>query len=103
MVEDLQPSSPEETLREASQGLVSIGGRPVELPADLSCSQLSILDGSGELQDHFVFAHGMLAVLEVLETKPSRDVTLNLLKIINMVSGVASCCRYPIDHRLHRP
>lgn len=30
-------------------------------------------------------AHGMLAVLEVLETKPSRDVTLNLLRIINMV------------------
>lgn len=27
----------------------------------------------------------MLAVLEVLETKPSRDVTLNLLKIVNMV------------------
>lgn len=27
----------------------------------------------------------MLAVLEVLETKPSRDVTLNLLRIVNMV------------------
>ena len=45
-----------------------------------------MLDGSEELQDHFVFAHGMLAVLEVLEAKPSRDVTLNLLKIVNMVS-----------------
>jgi hypothetical protein len=30
----------------------------------------------------------MLAVLEVLETKPSRDVTLNLLGIVNMVRSV---------------
>lgn len=30
----------------------------------------------------------MLAVLEVLETKPSRDVTLNLLGIVNMVRRV---------------
>ncbi|KAJ9117782.1 hypothetical protein QFC20_000061 [Naganishia adeliensis] len=66
MIDDLQPSSPEEVLREASQGL------------------LSLLEGSLELQDHFVVAHGMLAVLEVLETKPSRDVTLNLLGIVNM-------------------
>ncbi|GHJ83897.1 hypothetical protein NliqN6_0299 [Naganishia liquefaciens] len=70
MIEELQPSSPEDKLRKASQGL------------------LSVLDGSEELQDHFVFAHGMLAVLEVLEAKPSRDVTLNLLKIVNMAVTV---------------
>jgi hypothetical protein len=102
MIEDLQPSSPEETLREASQGLVSPAGLTIYTPADLSCPQLSILDGSGELQDHFVFAHGMLAVLEVLETKPSRDVTLNLLKIVNMVGGITSCCRYCIDRHVGR-
>lgn len=54
----------------------------------MSSWQLSVLEGSLELQDHFVVAHGMLAVLEVLETKPSRDVTLNLLGIVNMVRSV---------------
>ena len=36
----------------------------------------------------------MLAVLEVLETKPSRDVTLHLLKIVNMVGTVQ---KFPPD------
>ncbi|KAJ9103878.1 hypothetical protein QFC21_002340 [Naganishia friedmannii] len=66
IIDDLQPTSHEEALRTASYELISL------------------LEGSHELQDHFVTAHGMLAVLEVLEIKPSRDVTLNLLKIINM-------------------
>lgn len=40
-----------------------------------------------EMQSQLVSAHGMLAILEVLESRTSRDVTLKLLQIINAVSG----------------
>ena len=40
------------------------------------------------MQSQLVSAHGMLAILEVLEAKSSsRDVTTKLLQIINLVSG----------------
>ncbi len=35
------------------------------------------------MQSQLVSAHGMLAILEVLESRTSRDVTLKLLQIIN--------------------
>lgn len=38
-----------------------------------------------EMQSQLVSAHGMLAILEVLEGKSSRDVTLKLLQIVNAV------------------
>jgi hypothetical protein len=41
---------------------------------------------SPEMQIQLVSAHGMLAILEVLESKPSRDVTLKLLRLINLVT-----------------
>jgi hypothetical protein len=41
-----------------------------------------------EMQAQLVSSHGMLAILEVLEAKPSRDVSLKLLCIINLVSLV---------------
>ena len=37
------------------------------------------------MQSQLVSAHGMLAILEVLEDKSSRDVTLKLLQIVNTV------------------
>ena len=37
------------------------------------------------MQSQLVSAHGMLAILEVLESRTSRDVTLRLLQIINAV------------------
>jgi len=39
-----------------------------------------------EMQLQLVSSHGMLAILEVLEAKPSRDVIIRLLKIVNLVS-----------------
>jgi hypothetical protein len=45
-----------------------------------------LLEGAPLLQTHFVNAHGLLAVLEVLEARPSREVILLLLRIINTVS-----------------
>lgn len=41
------------------------------------------------MQSQLVSAHGMLAIMEVLESRTSRDVTLRLLQIVNTVS--ASC------------
>lgn len=38
------------------------------------------------MQSQLVSAHGMLAILEVLESRTSRDVTLKLLQIVNAVS-----------------
>jgi hypothetical protein len=42
------------------------------------------------MQLQLVSSHGMLAILEVLEGKCSRDVSMRLLQIINLV------CRLPL-------
>ena len=42
------------------------------------------------MQSQLVSAHGMLAILEVLESRTSRDVTLKLLQIVNAVSVACS-------------
>ena len=48
--------------------------------------QIGILLDAPEMQSQLVSAHGMLAILEVLEAKSSsRDVTTKLLQIINLV------------------
>ena len=41
-----------------------------------------------DMQMQLVSSHGMLAILEVLEGKCSRDVIMKLLQIINAVSGL---------------
>jgi hypothetical protein len=43
-----------------------------------------------ETQIQLVSSHGMLAILEVLEGKCSRDVIMKLLQIINLVRDVCS-------------
>lgn len=40
-----------------------------------------------EMQGQLVSAHGMLAILEVLEGRGSREVIMRLLQIINLVSA----------------
>lgn len=67
MIERLQASSGEELLKSSTLQL------------------LSVLEGAGDLQDYFIHAHGMLAVLEVLEAAPHRDVVYNLLKLVNLM------------------
>ena len=39
------------------------------------------------MQGQLVSAHGMLAILEVLEGRGSREVIMRLLQIINLVSA----------------
>lgn len=46
---------------------------------------MGIILDTPEMQGQLVSAHGMLAILEVLESKCSREVTMKLLQIVNMV------------------
>ncbi len=43
---------------------------------------------SPEMQTQLVSSHGMLAILEVLEGRCSRDVIMKLLQIINLVRSL---------------
>ncbi|KDQ11479.1 hypothetical protein BOTBODRAFT_177313 [Botryobasidium botryosum FD-172 SS1] len=66
-IEELRPGGPDFVLREA-------------------CDQLwTIMTESPEMQSQLVSAHGMLVILEVLESKPGRDVVLKLLRIVNLL------------------
>ncbi|KAH8114562.1 hypothetical protein DFH11DRAFT_1689039 [Phellopilus nigrolimitatus] len=68
MIDELTPSAPDFQLRDACDQLIGI-----------------LLDAP-EMQSQLVSAHGMLAILEVLETRSSsRDVTRKLLQIINLL------------------
>ncbi|OCH90450.1 kinase-like protein [Obba rivulosa] len=65
LIDELTPSAPDFQLRDACDQLLNI---IVETP---------------EMQSQLVSAHGMLAILEVLEGRSSRDVNLKLLQIVN--------------------
>jgi hypothetical protein len=51
----------------------------------LVTSQINIMTENPEMLFQLVSSHGMLAILEVLEGKCSRDVLMKLLHIINLV------------------
>lgn len=67
LIDKLEPMTPEYAQRDACDEL------------------LAIMAEAPEMQAQLVSAHGMLAILEVLESRPSRDVIIRLLKIINLV------------------
>ncbi|KAK8858460.1 hypothetical protein IAR55_002687 [Kwoniella newhampshirensis] len=68
-----------------------IDGLGVSMPAATlraNCDELLVLlDNTPEmgLEAHFVAQHGMLAVLEILESRISRDVGVRLLKLVNLI------------------
>lgn len=65
LIDELTPSAPDFQLREA-------------------CDQLlGIMSDAPEMQVQLVSSHGMLAILEVLEGRCSREVIMRLLQIIN--------------------
>ncbi|KAF8349417.1 hypothetical protein F5887DRAFT_946059 [Amanita rubescens] len=67
LIDELTPSAPDFQLRDA-------------------CDQLlSTLVDNPDMQTQLVSSHGMLAILEVLESKCSRDVTMKLLQMINLL------------------
>ena len=53
--------------------------------------QLNIMSENPEMQSQLVSSHGMLAILEVLEGRCSRDVIMKLLQIINLVLPFLRC------------
>ena len=53
--------------------------------------QLNIMSENPEMQSQLVSSHGMLAILEVLEGRCSRDVIMKLLQIINLVLPFLLC------------
>ncbi|KAF8631040.1 hypothetical protein AX15_002648 [Amanita polypyramis BW_CC] len=67
LTDELTPSAPDFQLRDA-------------------CDQLlNILTDNPDMQVQLVSSHGMLAILEVLEGKCSREVTVGLLQIMNLL------------------
>ena len=56
-----------------------------ETLADLSEQLLDILSDLPETKSVIISAHGMLPILEILETCRRRDVIFHLLKIVNMI------------------
>ncbi|KAF4617839.1 hypothetical protein D9613_005703 [Agrocybe pediades] len=67
LIDQLTPSAPDFQLRDA-------------------CDQLlNIMVESPEMQVQLVSSHGMLAILEVLEARCSRDVIIKLLQMINLL------------------
>ncbi|CAL1713540.1 unnamed protein product [Somion occarium] len=70
LIDELTPSAPDFQLREACDQLVSL---------------LNIIMDTPEMQSQLVSAHGMLAILEVLEGRSSREVNYKLLQIINVL------------------
>ncbi|KAF5334339.1 hypothetical protein D9758_018242 [Tetrapyrgos nigripes] len=73
LIDQLTPSAPDFQLSDACDQLFTI---IVETP---------------DMQVQMVSSHGMLAILEVLEGKQNRDVTIKLLQIINVVFFFCPC------------
>ena len=87
-IDELTPTTPDFQLREACDQLVSNFCPQNRFLPLTKCLQLAILVDAPEMQSQLVSAHGMLAILEVLEAKSSsRDVTCKLLQIVNLVGA----------------
>jgi hypothetical protein len=51
---------------------------------------MQVLVESPELKSIIISSHGMLPILEILDGSSRNDITLRLLKIVNMVSSLAA-------------
>ncbi|KAI9811649.1 MAG: hypothetical protein M1827_005398 [Pycnora praestabilis] len=69
------------------EGLVSSlkTSQPDEMLAELSEQLMEVLSESPEAKNVIISAHGMLPVLEILDTCRRRDVVLRLLKVVNTI------------------
>ncbi|KAG9000575.1 hypothetical protein FRB90_011783 [Tulasnella sp. 427] len=66
LIEQLTPSSPDYVMRDACDGMIAI------------------LEDAPEMQYQLVSSHGLLAIVDVLEANPSREVIMKLLRIVNL-------------------
>ncbi|KAG8969493.1 hypothetical protein FRC03_002354, partial [Tulasnella sp. 419] len=67
LIDELLPTAPAYALRDACDGL------------------LAVLEDAPEMMSQLVSSHGMLAIVDVLEANPTREVIMKLLKIINLL------------------
>ncbi|TID13675.1 STE/STE11/CDC15 protein kinase [Venturia nashicola] len=56
-----------------------------DLLADISEQLMQVLVESPELKNIIISSHGMLPILEILDSSSRNDITLRLLKIVNMI------------------
>lgn len=47
--------------------------------------KITILEEAPEMHNQLVSSHGLLAIVDVLEGNPSREVIVKLLRIVNLV------------------
>ncbi|GME49636.1 Cytokinesis protein sepH [Neofusicoccum parvum] len=59
--------------------------QPEEVLYDVSDELLQILMESPEIKNVIISSHGMLPILEILESLPRREIILDLLKIVNII------------------
>ncbi|KAF2142666.1 uncharacterized protein K452DRAFT_332448 [Aplosporella prunicola CBS 121167] len=59
--------------------------QPDDVLFDISDQLLQILLESPDLKNVIISSHGMLPILEILESLPRREIILNLLKIVNII------------------
>ena len=57
-----------------------------EMLAELSEQLLEVLSDSPETKSVIITAHGMLPILEILESCRRRDIIFNLLRIVNLIT-----------------
>ena len=90
-IDQLLPTTADYTLRDVCHQLVSMyySHLPCE-PENDACDKLGLATETPEMQQQIVSSHGLLAILEVLESNPSRDVAVDLLRLTNIVRS-SSC------------
>lgn len=59
--------------------------QPPDVLSEVSEQLMQVLVESPEMKDTIITSHGMLPILEILDTCERRDVVLRLLKIVNMI------------------
>ncbi|EKG21879.1 hypothetical protein MPH_00799 [Macrophomina phaseolina MS6] len=59
--------------------------QPEDVLYDVSDELLQILMESPEIKNIIISSHGMLPILEILESMRNREIILNLLKIVNII------------------
>ncbi|KAF8513773.1 hypothetical protein JB92DRAFT_3083136 [Gautieria morchelliformis] len=89
LIDELVPNAPDFALRDACDQLVCIT-LPVRSRLTESL-QLAIMVEAPEMQGQMVSSHGLLAILEVLESKPARDLVtcdLGILEGFCLIGGI---------------
>lgn len=85
-MDQISPDADEFELRENCLDLVrSSLFESMQTLTMVESAQINILEDNVEIKSHFVKAHGMLAVMDVLQATRSREILGILLRVVNLV------------------